>query len=156
MKWNKRAKLTATATSALLLTLLLASCANNNNNEIPLPVNNQVQQEQTDENDNSSQTDNDEQNEQTELDKDTAAENNADKDEDETIYEVTGTYIGAIDNNSVEVTVDGQATVFQLTEDFKYVISDFKEQSNVQIKYTEHITEDGNYVKKVITDITVK
>lgn len=156
MKWNKRAKLTATATSALLLTLLLASCTDNNNNQ-QLPVNNQYQQEQEQQDDTDletpdNETDSDSDTEQPEATTDSSKEQPA---QDSTVYEATGTYVGAIDNNSIEVTIDGEPTVFQLTDKFDYVINDFVERSKVMIKYNKHTTEDGSYIQNILTDISI-
>lgn len=161
MKWNKHVKLTATATSALLFALLLASCSNdNNNNNVNQPVNNQIQQEQAQDSDETNsedvaqsdgQTDDVKSNEE----QSTEAQPTETKKpvvQDTNTYEATGKYLGAIDNNSIEVDINGVPTVFILTDAFDYVISDFTENSKVTIKYTKD--SDGSYVQNVVTAIS--
>lgn len=160
MKWNKHVKLTATATSALLFALLLASCSNDNNNNVNLPVSSPIQQDQTVSPDKTNT-------EETQIDGKTddvnsndgqnSAETNQDDSkkpvvQDTNTYEATGKYLGAIDNNSIEVEINGVPTVFILTDAFDYVVSDFAENSKVTLKYTKD--SDGNYVQNVVTAIS--
>lgn len=159
MKWNSRAKLTATATSALLFTLLLASCSNNNNNDtnVQLPVNSPVLQEQTQEEqiDNGKEQANDDSDDSSTEVEPTPVVTQEPTLQDSTLYEATGIYVGAIDSRSIEVTVNGEPTVFLLNDDFSYVISDFNESEKVTIKYNKEKTDDGNYIQNIVTEISV-
>jgi|GEM_PF-5471974 len=160
MKWNNRAKLTATATSALLFTMLLVGCSNNNNsNNVQLPVNSQIEQEQTDTIDNNQVVDEDENKDSVNQESEVEAnesDNNATSDApDEISYEATGIYVGAIDNNSIEVTINGEPTVFQIPDSFNYVIDEYDENAKVTIKYTKLSIEDGKYVQNIVNDITI-
>ena len=158
MKWNKHVKLTATATSALLFALLLASCSNDNhNNNVILPISSPIQQDQVDSPDETN-TEVDTQTEEANSNEDqNSAEANQDDTkepivQDTTTYEATGKYLGAIDNNSIEVEINGVPTVFILSDAFDYVISDFAENSKITLKYTKDT--DGSYVQNVVTAIS--
>ena len=165
MKWNKRAKQTATATSALLLAILLTACANNNTIQNPIQTEQVDQQDQVDsdvqneeQNEEQNDADNDTDNDTEQSDPDDSEKNNnesTNNDDVDAIQSVEGSYIGAIDSHSIEVEIDGSFVVFQIDESFQHVIHEYKENSKVKIEYKEVKIDDSDYTQNWITSIEI-
>lgn len=58
--------------------------------------------------------------------------------EDQKSTEATGEYVGQIDSNSIEITVDGSPKAFVLNEESATMIGALKTGSKVSIIYTEN------------------
>jgi len=55
----------------------------------------------------------------------------------------TGTYVGQVDNNSIEITVDGEPAVFRFGDQFdRSVLDDLEPNAEVEFEYTEQPIED--------------
>lgn len=58
--------------------------------------------------------------------------------EDQQAKQATGEYVGQIDSNSVEITVDGSTNAFVLNEESQKIIETLKTGSKVSIVYNEN------------------
>lgn len=58
--------------------------------------------------------------------------------EDQKSIEATGEYVGQMDANSIEITVDGSPTAFVLNEESQKMIGALKTGNKVSIAYTEN------------------
>lgn len=127
----KKFKLTAILLALLLALFTLSACTPNNDDqpndaEIQDPI--------------SEPEDTEEPDEQESIDEN-------DEDSPETI-EKTGTYVGLMDSNSCEITIDGNPTPFRLSDDVKSVIDGINPNEEVKLSYYEN-----EYGQLVLTEI---
>lgn len=67
-----------------------------------------------------------------------------------------GTYVGMVDNHSVEIEMNGQSTVFQIDEKLAAEVKDIKRGASVDYVYYEQVTQGGDPIKQlVLNKITV-
>lgn len=70
--------------------------------------------------------------------------------EEVTSIEEEGTYIGMIDNNSIEVEAEGETLVLRLTDEVRAAVESLKDGSKVNIVYKKN--NEGQWVLEKITE----
>lgn len=83
--------------------------------------------------------------------KETVEESGEPSSEPVTSIDEEGTYIGQIDNNSIEVEAAGETLVLRLSEDVRESLANVKEGSKVNITYKKN--EDGQWLLEKITPL---
>ena len=67
-----------------------------------------------------------------------------------------GTFVGVVDNHSVEIEMNGQSTVFQIDEKLAAEVNDIKQGASVAYVYYEQVTQGSDPIKQfVLNQITV-
>lgn len=153
---NKKRRKAATA-GALLLAVMLtmsacgANANNSNNGGTPnnsetgapvdqLPDENGVQEPGAPTND----------------DDNTTTDNNSNSSEEAAPISAEGTYVGLIDNNSLEITTDGVAAAYRIPEELHTTIQDLPADAKVKFEYTEKAVEGETDLKQLwLTKIEV-
>lgn len=173
MKWKNKAKKTATTTSAILLAIMLTACSDQNNNIVP---SNNTQEEQTDvgsipsttlpdetgeldpgsiSGDNNSNEDNDidtPNNNSGSNDGQTATDDFTKSD----VISAKGIYIGAADNHTIEIEVDGTYISLQVEEDLQYIINDYPSDKPVAFEYVKKTSKELGITQNWLTSITLE
>lgn len=70
--------------------------------------------------------------------------------EKERIISVKGVYTGQVDNNSIEILVDGEAKILRLTEESEELAANMKENEEATFAYVE--TESGQFILVGVND----
>ncbi|MDR7071905.1 hypothetical protein [Fictibacillus barbaricus] len=80
-------------------------------------------------------------------------ENKSDKKEeaatDQTAIQIDGTYVGQIDNNSIEVEADGEILVLRLTDETRKLLAALKDGATVSVTYKKD-ENDQNILEKIV------
>ncbi|MNI21144.1 hypothetical protein D3C73_746500 [compost metagenome] len=87
----------------------------------------------------------------------TAAPTATPKADEQAVKKGTGTYVGQADPHTVEITVNQNATAFQLDENTMDQVKTLKQNDAVQFEYTEKAVPGDNKVKQLtLTKISKK
>ena len=163
MKSSQRSKSAkATAAGAVLLAVMLAASACGNNNSI----NNDSLNNGSNITNNIPQTDNmpeqsgisdsgvaspdgDDSNVTGPEGSDGPADDNASNENEAPVIQGEGVYVGAMDSNSIEITMNNSAEAFQLPPGLAQVIREIPANANVKFEYTEKILDSASNLKQL-------
>lgn len=181
MKW-KKAKKTATTTTAILLAIMLTACSDQGNNNVNSSNNNNEsqQEEQGDipstnlpdgtgvldpdspsgDNDDNGSTGTNNGNGSGNSNGNGSSGSNGQGNNSEVVesnvISAKGIYIGAADNHSVEIQVDGEYKMFQVDDSLQYIINDYPSDQAVSFEYVEKTSKElgstQNWLKSIKLD----
>ncbi|GGD76658.1 hypothetical protein [Paenibacillus nasutitermitis] len=151
-KPNKKKRTLWLISCAIALTVM-AGCGSGDNNDTPVNGGSANPPANTDTNNNGSVTDPDtalpdpepsEPSDNNGTDADPGTEGNTPTDPvEDKILKAEGEYVGEIDTHSVEINIEGTATVFQVDNEVSKQLADISDDASVIFEYVEKETDAG-------------